>query len=363
MALTITKVNLPAKQIPIKCPYPMNPTDVTVHNTSNDASAMAEISYMQGNPYYTSFHYAVDDTRAVQGLELNRNGFHAGDGVGLGTTYGNRVATGYGNRRTIGVEICYSKSGGSRFTKAEENGALLVAMILKSKGWGISRVRKHQDYWQGTYYKYCPHRTLDLGWQRFLNMVQAELDKLNGKTVQPPKTETKPSTGLAKNPKPLTDGNVGDTVKVYDALYANSEGAGRSINSRGKTGKIKRIVGNSKKYIIENWGWAHANDIQLVKRATVAKPSATSPKGAQQGTWIKQNGTFTLGQNLPLTADASGKGRLIANISKGQAIKYDAFMHSGGYVWIRQKRGNGYGYMATGYSKNGVRQDYWGTFK
>uniref|UniRef100_UPI002638245F SH3 domain-containing protein n=1 Tax=Clostridium sp. TaxID=1506 RepID=UPI002638245F len=31
--------------------------------------------------------------------------------------------------------------------------------------------------------KYCPHRTLDTGWQRFLNMIQAELDILNGKTT------------------------------------------------------------------------------------------------------------------------------------------------------------------------------------
>ena len=27
--------------------------------------------------------------------------------------------------------------------------------------------------------KYCPHRTLDMGWQRFLNMIKAELNSLN----------------------------------------------------------------------------------------------------------------------------------------------------------------------------------------
>lgn len=89
------------------------------------------------------------------------------------------------------------------------------------------------------------------------------------KTVQAPTTAVKPATStLAKNPKPLTDGKVGDTVKVYDALYADSTGAGRSTAKRGATGVIKRIVGNNKKYLVENWGWAHANDIQLVKRAT-----------------------------------------------------------------------------------------------
>ncbi len=174
MALEIIQMTLPQSKYNIKCPYAMpNPSRVVVHNTASDASAKSEISYMQGNGYEVSYHYAVDDVRAVQGLPLNRNGWHAGDGQGAG------------NRQGIGVEICYSKSGGDRFIKAEKNGALLVAMILVEKGWGLDRVTKHQDYWQGTYYKYCPHRTLDLGWQRFLNMVQAEVNNLKNESSAP----------------------------------------------------------------------------------------------------------------------------------------------------------------------------------
>ena len=60
-------------------------------------------------------------------------------------------ANGTGNRKSIGIEICYSKSGGSRYTKAEENCVQLVASLLKQYGWGIDRVKKHQD-WSG---KYC----------------------------------------------------------------------------------------------------------------------------------------------------------------------------------------------------------------
>ena len=48
-------------------------------------------------------------------------------------------------------------------------------MKLKENNWDISHVKKHQDF-SG---KYCPHRTLDMGWQRFLDMIQAELDELN----------------------------------------------------------------------------------------------------------------------------------------------------------------------------------------
>lgn len=144
----------------VKCPYSMTPIGICIHNTANDASAANEISYMISNNNEVSFHIAVDDKEAIQGIPFNRNAWHAGDG-GSGT----------GNRKYIAIEICYSKSGGTRFTNAEKNAAKLTAQLLKKYGWNINNVKKHQDF-SG---KYCPHRTLDLGWQRFLNMISAEL--------------------------------------------------------------------------------------------------------------------------------------------------------------------------------------------
>ena len=157
--MQLTKVTCPSNKISIKCPYSMNPTRIVVHNTANDASAMSEISYMLGNSKEVSFHFAVDDYRVVQGIETNRNAWHAGDGHGKG------------NMQGIAIEICYSKSGGDRFIKAEQNAAKFIAQLLKERGWGIDKVTKHQDY-SG---KYCPHRTLDMGWERFLNMIRSEL--------------------------------------------------------------------------------------------------------------------------------------------------------------------------------------------
>lgn len=144
----------------IKCPYSMTPKFIIVHNTENDASADNEISYMRNNNNKVSFHVAVDDKEAVQGIPFNRNSWNAGDG-----------RKGKGNRYGIAIEICYSKSGGERFIKAEQNAAKLIAQLLKERGWGIDKVTKHQDY-SG---KYCPRRTLDMGWERFLNMIRAEL--------------------------------------------------------------------------------------------------------------------------------------------------------------------------------------------
>jgi len=143
-----------------KCPYPMVPSRIVVHNTANDASAENEVKYMIRNAAKTSFHYAVDDKEIVQGIEENRNAYHAGDG-----------GSGKGNREGIGIEICYSKSGGERFEKAEKNAAEFCAHLLTKYGWGIEKITTHQSY-SG---KYCPHRTLDMGWERFLNMVKMHL--------------------------------------------------------------------------------------------------------------------------------------------------------------------------------------------
>lgn len=165
--VNIVKQLVPQSKYNIKCPYEMIPTRIVVHNTANDASARNEISYMTNNNYETSFHYAVDDKEIVQGIEENRNAWHASDGNGKG------------NREGIAIEICYSKSGGDKFFKAEENAIDLIVDILKRYGWGVDRVTKHQDY-SG---KYCPQRTLDLGWDRFIEMINNKLSSVSDSFV------------------------------------------------------------------------------------------------------------------------------------------------------------------------------------
>ncbi|EKS8366153.1 N-acetylmuramoyl-L-alanine amidase family protein [Bacillus thuringiensis] len=140
-----------------KCPYTMNPEFITVHNTYNDAPAENEIAYMIRNNNEVSFHIAVDDKEAVQGLPLERNAWACGDGNGSG------------NRKSISVEICYSLSGGDRYYKAEDNAAIVVAQLMKQYNIPISKVRTHQS-WSG---KHCPHRMLDEGrWNNFIERVQ-----------------------------------------------------------------------------------------------------------------------------------------------------------------------------------------------
>ena len=158
----------------IKCPYSMTPEFVVVHNTANDATAQNEVKYMISNNNQVSFHFAVDDKEVVQGLPLDRNAWACGDG-----------ANGKGNRKGIQIEICYSKSGGVRFENAEKNAAKFIAQLLKERGWGVDKVKKHQDFSN----KYCPHRTLDKGWASFVNMVKDYLNELN-KPTQVNQTKT-----------------------------------------------------------------------------------------------------------------------------------------------------------------------------
>lgn len=158
------KQNLVSKsKYNIKCPHAMTAEFIVVHNTSNDAPASNEISYMISNNNQVSFHFAVDDKEVIQGLPLNRNAWACGDG-----------ANGKGNRKGIQVEICYSKSGGEKFDKAEINASRLIAQLLHERGWDISKVKKHQDFAN----KKCPHRTIDKGWTRFLDIIKEELNEL-----------------------------------------------------------------------------------------------------------------------------------------------------------------------------------------
>lgn len=170
--INIVKQIVPQSKYSIKCPYSMTPVGITVHNTANDASARNEIANMTNNNYEISFHFAVDDKEVVQGIELNRNAWHASDG---------RFGT--GNRKTIAIEICYSKSGGNRFIKAEQNAVELIVYLMKQYGWGIDRVKRHYDYAPNK--KYCPHRTMNMGWDRFLNMIKAKLSNSSSTITEP----------------------------------------------------------------------------------------------------------------------------------------------------------------------------------
>jgi len=169
MSYIFKQTLLPSSKYSLKAPFIMTPQFITVHNTANDAPAVNEISYMIGNNNQVSYHVAVDDKEVIQAIPFNRNAWHCGDGGG--STDPNALKK--GNRLSVGIEICYSKSGGVRYGVAEENAVQYIAKLLKQFGWGIEQVKKHQD-WNG---KYCPHRILSEDrWNSFLNRIKKAME-------------------------------------------------------------------------------------------------------------------------------------------------------------------------------------------
>lgn len=211
MAYTFKKNLVPSTKYSIKCPHAMKPVGICIHNTSNNASAENEVKYMINNNKQTSYHVAVDEKHVIQAIPFNRNAWACGDG-----------ANGVGNRQYISIEICRSTGDLATFKKCEENCAIYVAYLLKQYGWTVKNIKRHKDF-SG---KNCPHKTMELGWQRFLDMVQRELDKLNK-----PVTTAKPTTQ--------------STIKKvnYKVIIKVS-----SLNIRQKADFNSKIVGTVRKH-------------------------------------------------------------------------------------------------------------------
>lgn len=246
--VNIRKKMVATSKYSLKCPYSMNAQYITIHNTANNANANGEISYMIGNNSMTSYHFAIDEKEVVQAIPTNRNAFACGDGL-----YGT------GNRKSISLEICYSKSGGAKYYQAVALSIKLTAQLLHERGWGTDRVKPHQ-FWSG---KYCPHRIFDdKGWNKFIADVNKELKALRNGTSTPhvtPATNPKPSRGY------LLNGDTGSSVKSLqellnkagynvgsaDGIFGNNtEKAVRKLQSDHKI-KVDGIAGNGTMQILE----------------------------------------------------------------------------------------------------------------
>lgn len=125
---------------------------------------------------------------------------------------------------------------------------------------------------------------------------------------------------------------VGDKVKIIDALYKDSTGAGRSTASRGKTGTIKRIVSGNKPYLIDSLGWAHKNDIQLATSSTT-----TATKKVGDTVTVQSHATqYQTGQNIP--SWVKGKKYKIKQIkSVNQSKSKKAYLLDGINSWFLEQ--------------------------
>lgn len=165
---------------------------VTIHNTNDlknveeDAEQYTRATWPNANMNDARVHYYVDDINAWQNLREDEVGWHAGDG---------RKATG-GNETTLSIEIIMDGSGSKEDLKAEENGVLLAALLLKKHGLSVNELYTH-NHWMGHpdsivqgARKNCPLYILP-HWAQFKQKVAAKLTELNGgaTTTETGKTE------------------------------------------------------------------------------------------------------------------------------------------------------------------------------
>lgn len=110
-------------------------------NTAQGADAKNHAEYLsKNNITSTSWHYTVDEKEIYHHIPDDEVAHHA--------------ATEKGNLYGIGIELCVNQDG--NFEKTFENGAKLVAYLLKEYNLGINDIKTHNDF-SG---KDCPHNIL-----------------------------------------------------------------------------------------------------------------------------------------------------------------------------------------------------------
>ncbi|EJR75335.1 MULTISPECIES: peptidoglycan recognition protein family protein [Bacillus] len=282
----------------IKCPNTMTPEFITVHNTYNDASAENEISYMIGNNNSVSFHVAVDDKEAVQGIPFDRNAWHAGDG------------NGNGNRKSIGVEICYSLSGGDRYYKAEDNAAIVIAQLMKQFNIPISNVRTHKS-WSG---KHCPHRMLDEGRvDQFIEKINKAFNEDNNKPLQPK------GLGIATSKYP-----EGWGINLYSGPGKDAWFTGHVINTKMPYLIIDAAwYGGNENMLCLGWeAWAKEEHFEVEWFHAYSK----YPAGYGINTYDGPNGNY--------------KGNVDGSYPYGIFARKDGYIDIGQNTWVKEEHFN-----------------------
>ncbi len=304
-----------------------------MHNTANSAPATNEINYMNSNNYQVSYHLAVDENQAIQGLPFDRNGWHAGDG------------NGQGNRKHIGIEIARSTSNDANvFAKAERRAAAVVAKLCQTYGWSTSNVLAHRDFAS----KNCPHRTNMGAFRKLVN------EALAGKlTVEGPGTAGGTSSGSGGTTTTVKEEPASGTGTVTcDVLNVRSgPGTSNSVIGSLKRGNSVAVKAKSNGWYKVSYGsgtgWVCGDYLSVgqsspAKAPAQSKPSSPSSSGGSAG---RISGTGGAGVNV--RSGAGTRYGRIGGLAEGASVTIVG--QSGG--WCQIKYGSGTGWVCGDYVK------------
>lgn len=237
-----------------------DPKCIVVHNTDNfaagaDALAHARAQY-NGNFQNMSAHYYVDDgDTAYQAAPHSRGCWHVGVNYG-----GNNLFERYGNRSSIGVEMCVQ--AGYNYEKAFQNTVAVVKEIMRETGIPASRVYRHYDICS----KHCPSQIIERGdWERFKSLISGAAS-----VEQPESGKYEP--GIYK---------VNTDLNIREQPNADSRRVG-TIKDRGSY-TVTEIQNGSWGRLLSGAGWINCH-AKFCTYGGAAKES-TSKAIAVDGVW------------------------------------------------------------------------------
>ncbi|MFT8409911.1 GH25 family lysozyme [Schleiferilactobacillus perolens] len=110
----------------------------------------------------------------------------------------------------------------------------------------------------------------------------------------------------------------------------------------------------------EKYAKGNGSYVSIAPSPTPSKPTpapapANSWKDSLGVTWYFEKATWVTNSPVKLRWGATTSSSVITILSAGSEIKYDAKAVSDGYIWLRQPRSDGYGYIAAGVAGSGGR--------
>lgn len=284
---------------------------------------------------------------------------------------------GYGNRNTIGIEICrnYDRKRGTTnlitplagmYTKAEQNAIKVGAQIHLELGIPatVDTVKKHQD-WSG---KWCPSKILNEGrWILFQSAVIGEYIRLVQGGSPQISNPIVSGAQVSKPAKPAANKYFNTIVKSYPEemwFQANTTILARSAPHVQSKNIAKYKPGEYLKYVAVHMGngyvWVEYKRLSGGKgylpvreytptgvkelwgtitrtepKAKVINPFDTIIKSYPERMKMIAN-TYINVRSAP-----TGNATILAQYAPGESVTYDRVLLGNGFVWLEYERGSG----------------------
>lgn len=174
--------------------------------------------------------------------------------------------------------------------------------------------------------------------------------------AQKPKTNT-PATNTGKQ---LHQDTHNYTVKSGDSWWSIAHKFGMDMNALAQLNgtTINTVIHPNQVLRVADHG--SGNQVSNKVQKPIAQPNQSNWTDSMGDNWHHENGTFTSTTWLHLRWGAKPSSSTVAYVGPGTTIKYDAWSKHDGFVYVRQPRSNGYGYIAV---RNAWSHEPYGTFK